>query len=241
MTNRNAYAGRNVEHLFINSIKDHPSIVGKIQEAFSIDSRLVNAISTGIHTEKVDAKLEFACGRNVDANIKAYKDMGFNQLTRTTIKIFCKKNDFSDETVSKFETLTLNKARNVSTHWILGEEQEYFFNLLQPISREIVKWSFSSQSSREILVLYSRNKNIMHIYTMKDVLKELDYTISFTTKGNILIGKYIIIQRKGGNGVHSKDIPRDSLKHPGNNIQLKLKINPFVKDMAKIELCNYEI
>ncbi len=46
-------------------------------------------------------------------------------------------------------------------------------------------------------------------------------------RGNILIGKSVVIQRKGGNGVHSKDIPKDSLKHPGNNIQIKLRMKTF--------------
>lgn len=241
MKNRNAYAGRNVEHLFVNSIKDHPSVVSKIQKAFGIDNRLINAINTGIHAGKVDVKLEFACGRNIDANIKAFKNMGFNQITRTTIKNFCEKNGFGSETISKLEQLSINKARKITSFWIPESEQEYIKSLIQPIAENIVKWSFSSQSSREILVLYNRINNIMHIYTMKDVLKELDYSVSFTVRGNILIGKFILIQRKGGNGVHSKDIPKDSLKHPGNNIQLKLKINPFIKDMSYIELCSYEI
>lgn len=88
MKNRNAYAGRNVEHLFVNSIKDHPSAVSKIRNAFHIEGRFINAINTGIHAEKADAKLEFACGRNVDANIKAYT-IGLNQITRTSIDNFC--------------------------------------------------------------------------------------------------------------------------------------------------------
>lgn len=41
----------------------------------------------------------------------------------------------------------------------------------------------------------------------------------FINKGNIIIGNYIVIQRKGGNGSLSKTIPKDSMKHPGNNIQ----------------------
>ena len=64
----------------------------------------------------------------------------------------------------------------------------------------------------------------MRIYAMKDILKSLNYDIIFTNKCNIIIGNYIVIQRKGGNGSLSKTIPKDSIKHPGNNIQLKLKI-----------------
>ena len=71
--NRNAIIGRNVEILFRNSIGDNPSVVSKIQAYFGIQSRFVNAISTGIHAEKADVKMEFADGHNVDANVKQRK------------------------------------------------------------------------------------------------------------------------------------------------------------------------
>ena len=71
--NRNAYVGRNVEQLFKNSIGDNMDVIKKIQECFGIKSRFLKAISTGIHSEKADVKMEFADGHNIDANIKAYK------------------------------------------------------------------------------------------------------------------------------------------------------------------------
>jgi len=54
--NRNAYIGRNVEVLFKNSIGDNPSVISKIQRYFKINSRFLNAVSTGIHAEKADVK-----------------------------------------------------------------------------------------------------------------------------------------------------------------------------------------
>lgn len=59
MTNRNAYVGKNVETLFKNSIGDHKDIVEKIRNAFNIEGRFVTAISSGIHNEKVDIKMEY--------------------------------------------------------------------------------------------------------------------------------------------------------------------------------------
>ena len=73
-----------------------------------------------------------------------------------------------------------------------------------------------------------------------DVLKHLDYSIVFTKAGNIAIGNSIIIQRKGGNGVHVHGIKdKGDPTHPGNNIQFKLKVNEFVKEMEKYKLGQY--
>ena len=49
----------------------------------------------------------------------------------------------------------------------------------------------SYKKAREILVLYEQTESIMYIYSMKDVLKHLNYNVVFTAKGNIAIGKSI--------------------------------------------------
>jgi hypothetical protein len=105
----------------------------------------------------------------------------------------------------------------------------------------ILKWAFSYKESREILVIYERNTSMMFIYPMREVFKELSKVITFTKRGNIAIGETVVLQRKGGNGVHSLDIPKDSLRHPGNNVQLKLKMREFVKAMEKVLLASYHI
>ena len=85
--NRNAFIGRNVEILFKNSVGDNPSVIKKLQEIFTIEGRFLQAISTGMQNEKADVKLEFADGRNIDANVKAFKEssVSYNQLTRTSL------------------------------------------------------------------------------------------------------------------------------------------------------------
>lgn len=106
----------------------------------------------------------------------------------------------------------------------------------------MVELSMSYKKAREILVLYERIDSIMQIYSMKDVLKHLNYNITFTNKGNILIGNSIIIQRKGGNGIHIHGIKdKGDPTHPGNNIQFKLRVNDFVKEMENIKLGQYAI
>jgi len=240
--NRNAYIGRNVEVLFKNSIGDNPSILRKIREYFKINSRFLAAISTGIHAEKADVKMEFADGHNVDANIKAFKKSGisYNQLTRTSLLNFCKRFSIED-LYSELEKLFILKARNVGRQLFPEDKQGDFLSVFERLAQEILEWSFSYKKSREILVLYERDESIMLIYPMKEVFKRLDKTVSFTSNGNIAIGESVVIQRKGGNGVHSRDIPKDSIKHPGNNIQIKLKMKAFIEEMRGVLLAKYVI
>jgi hypothetical protein len=81
----------------------------------------------------------------------------------------------------------------------------------------------------------------MYIYPMREVFKRLGTETKLTLRGSIAIGKCVVIQRKGGNGVHSLDIPKDSLKHPGNNVQVKLKMRELISEMDDILLAHYHI
>ncbi|GHU54335.1 hypothetical protein FACS1894132_08800 [Clostridia bacterium] len=113
--------------------------------------------------------------------------------------------------------------------------------LFVKIKNELLKWGFSSHSSREILVLFDRKMNIAKLYPMKDILKLLAGEVK-RTKGGFNTGEFVSFQRKGGNGSLSKTIPKNSIKHPGNNIQLKLKINDKLIDfLRKILIAEYKI
>lgn len=241
--NRNAFIGRNVEVLFKNSVSDHPVVIEKIREYFKIQGRFLNAISTGIHAEKSDVKLEFADGHNIDANVKTFKVHGpaYNQITRTSIANFCKK--FSLEAEQKeLQELFIAKAKHVSIHVFPDVVRTKWLAIFERIASDILKWSFSYKSSREILVLCERDcMTTMYLYSMKDVIQNLNRKISFTRSGNVAIGTSVVFQRKGGNGVHSKNITRDNLKHPGNNVQIKLKMREFIREMAGVLLTSYHV
>lgn len=242
MNNNNAFIGRNVEILFKNSISDHPAVLKKIQSYFGICGHYLGAIGMGTHSEKADVKMEFADGRNIDANIKAFSKSGisYNQLTRASVETFCKR--FLLENIRlELEGLVIKKAKNTNSKLIPEHLQEKYRRIFEEIAKEMVEWSLSYKKSREIIVIYERDDSIMRIYPMKDVLKNFDYSISFTKNGNIAIGDCIIFQRKGGNGDHSKSIPKDSIKHPGNNVQLKLKMNEFILKMESVLLAEYQI
>jgi hypothetical protein len=123
MTNRNAYVGKNVETLFKNSIGAHKEILDKIRDVFKIEGHFSNAISSGIQNEKVAVKMEFSCGRNIDANIKAFK-IGLNQLTRTTCESFCK--DFDINCFKWLQNLVIEKAKKGTSNMLFFPIEEQY-------------------------------------------------------------------------------------------------------------------
>ena len=139
MSNRNAFVGKNVETLFKNSVGDHKDIIEKIRNAFNIEGGFVTAISSGIHNEKIDIKMEFSCGRNVDANVKAYKkSITYNQPTRTTLTKFCER--FNLDCFALLQDLLIKKAKHVNSELIPDIEQEKAMSILKPIVKDLVGW-----------------------------------------------------------------------------------------------------
>lgn len=229
MTNRNSIAGKNVETLFCNSIGDNQGVINSIQEAFDLEGRYLKSIKTGIHGEKCDVKMSFADGRNVDANIKAYKpDAMFNQATRTTLVNFKEKIGLTEKEADELTYLFLEKAKGTNRPLIPMSLRNKWGEIIGDKLQKIVKWSLSSHPSREILVLYDRVESIMRLYKMTDVLIHAGSTVTFTPRGNIQLGNYMVLQRKGGDGNVTRYL-KTELKHPSNDVQIKLDIKKFLE------------
>jgi hypothetical protein len=242
MENRNAYIGQNVEILFRNTICDNPSIIGKIQEKFGIDGRFVTAINNGIQCEKADVKMNFACGRNVDVNVKAYRGSGFNQLTRTSVHKFCTRFNIDSEMESDLCAIVVNKAKNPDVNLFSEDDISRWHGTFISLAKDLLHWGFSYKTARELLALYNRETSQMSIYPMKDVLDLLCSHIEIVyTKGGFNLCKCVSFQRKGGNGSLSRTIAKTDIKHPGNDIQLKLKIDKFTEMAKPTLLAEYTI
>ena len=240
INNRNAYAGRNVEFLFQNSIGDHPSIIANLRKSYGIEGEFETVIAGGIYGEKSDARIAFTSGHYLDVNIKAFKGQGFNQVTRTTISKFCRDFGLNNEDKNELEGIVVAKSRNTSQDLFPEQTRDKWGLFFHNNVNQILRWGFSYKPSRELLVLYSRDTDIMYLYRMKDVLSSLPKNITFT-KGGFNIGSCISFQRKGGNGSMSKHIPKEDISHPGNNVQLKIKPHKFITEMSDILLDYYRI
>ena len=241
--NRNAIAGRNVESLLQNSIENYPRVIDELKAAFGIEGRFISAMKVGSQLEKCDVKLEFACGRVIDANVKAYKTtrLMFNQTTRMAVDKFASRFGLSDEQENELIELVTAKSATTNRPLIPLSRREYWTGVLEPLAATIIERSISTHKSREVLVLYDRIKSVMRIWKMSDLLKSVGSDVGFTPRGNITLGTSFVLQRKGGNGAVRTQHAKTSILHPGNNIQIKLDIKKFIENHKSEMLVKYVI
>lgn len=230
MMNENAMIGMDVERLFKNSIGRHAAVLNTLKLHFGIKGEYAKAFSTGTDAGKSDVIVRFT-DATLGVNIKAYKS-GFNQLTRTTISSFCK--EFSLEHLQTiFEDGAVRVASRLG-RFILASDESAIIEALSPLAPAIVHFSLARTENPELLVLYNRTTKTMNLYGMRNLLDNLNYDVTVSGRGVIRIGKFITIQRKGGNGVHSIHVSKTSLAHPGNNLQVKMKVGTFVLETTPI-------
>lgn len=227
MSNQNAHIGMDVERLFKNSIKSKTHVIETLKEHFEIEGDFATAYSTGTDAGKSDVILKFADGKTLSANIKAFK-AGFNQITRAKIPAFCSRFGIENLT-SMFEDAAVRVASK-SGRFILETDENRVLEVLSPLAKRILQVSIAGLEHPELLVLYARTANLMILYDLADLLENLDYQITFSKRGIIKFGQFFTIQRKGGNGVHSIHIPKTSLDHPGNGLQVKMNVRKFVNE-----------
>ncbi len=235
--NKNADIGSIAEELFKNSIGDHLSVIDKIKAKYGIPGDFTVAIITGGHKEKCDVKMEFSGRRNIDANIKSFNKSGFNHLARTKVGRFCKLCDL-EAYQANLEALVLQKSENTKLPLFREEDRGFWRPLIEGKVDLILKTSFSTHTSREILVLIDQKNNIIRLYCMADVLKKLDRKVTFTI-GGFNVGSCISFQRKGGDGGSNGNTPKNSIKHTGNGVQLKIKCRKFIKEMENCLIAEY--
>ena len=224
MANQNALIGMDTERLFKNSIGNQVTVLNTLKEHFGIKGDYAKSFSTGTDAGKSDVMVRFT-DATLSANIKAYKT-GFNQLTRTTISLFC--NEFNIFHLRGVFEEGAVRVASKKGRFILPSDEARVIETIAPLAKDIVHFSLARKENPELLVLYNRTINMMFLYDMKGLLDNLNYSVSISSRGVIRIGQFITIQRKGGNGVHSLHIPKTSLAHPGNNLQVKMKVGAFV-------------
>ena len=241
MKNKNATTGKNAEKLFRDSISEYPDVIETLRSAHKIQGGFSGTMLTGTGG-KCDVKMGFTCGRNIDVSIKAYTGDGFNQITRMTLDNFAQRFGLSDSERENLRELVLAKSQNPNrTPLFPSNKREDWKNIIEPLSGQIIRKSFSDHPSREILVLFNRDESIMRIWKMNRVIQGISKTVDYTRNGNIIIGGCVNLQRKGGNGKSAAAIDKTSADHPGNQVQIKLRIKKFIDLHHQKMLAEYQI
>lgn len=240
-SNKNAITGKNIEYLIKNSIVDHPDVINKLKQHFKIQGELDNTTVDGIYGDKSDVKIYFSCGHHIDVNVKGFKaSVGFNQLTRTSVSRFCDLFNLDADKKQELVNIVVAKSKNTNNPLFTEEQRQKWGGFFKDNAKNMLKWGFSKNASREILILYNRDTSVAKIYPMKEVLNRIPTDVSFT-KGGFNIGSCISFQRKGGNGSLSRHIPKTSIQHPGNNIQMKIQLNKLIEILEPVKLTEYTI
>ena len=69
---------------------------------------------------------------------------------------------------------------------------------------------------------------MFYFYEIDKLITEISKAeIKFSKNGVIKFGEFITLQRKGGNG-DKLHLPKSDLRHPGNQLQFKMKIINFI-------------
>lgn len=231
----NTHQGTNVEHLLANSLLDHPrawqGILESIGQGHLAQQQATVAVIGG-NKRKGDVVVTFPSDTPIRVTVKSFSGAGYNHLERRNLEGFCNRNQISVADTAFLTKIWLRKAKN-SGKGQLVQDGEYprvrkIFDEVEPAVSSIL-----GNDHPQIMALYSVQDSTFHLYNIeKQVLPLLrNKQISITGRGgNIAIGNYIVIQRKGSAaGESGLDIY--AIRHGSNHIQIKMKTGKFFNEV----------
>ncbi|MDP8233561.1 MAG: hypothetical protein P9M06_02000 [Candidatus Saelkia tenebricola] len=227
----NAKIGGEAERLFASKLKADTKLQKFITRKYKLKGDFLEAHPTGINQKKSDVLVLFSESVPVGVNIKAGK-ADFNQVTRLWLSSLAKEIKLSKTAVSIFQKGIDNYRLKRKECLIEKESQPYIENELRGKLDLVIELIFRGIGNdiAKILALYDRTKKVYHLYDLDEFISKVARSkIGFTAKGIVKIGKYLSIQRKSGNGASVK-VPKSHPKHPGNQIQFKMKILSFMHE-----------
>ena len=243
MTNTNAASGKQEEILFRDSLADHPDVIEKLRAAYGFSTGFTGTMRTSTG-QKCDVKVDFD-GRNIDASIKSYanNDEGFNQIARWSIDNFAKNFGIPDAVREDLRNLVVAKSHRPRKNLLFPpDKRDEYREFFEPLSRNLIKKSFSDSPTREILVLYDKQERTFRIWKMYYVVNRISTELDYSPRGgNLVIGGCFEFQRKGGNGKKYESIPKTSPTHPGNGVQTKLRVKKFRERHDQKMLVEYQV
>lgn len=191
--------------------------------------------SEGQHGEKSDVFIRTTGGHNFGVNVKSYKGVGFNQVTRMKIDRFAEQFKISSDIRDTLIRLTITKAKNSRQNWISNNFIEMVVNEIKPKAFEIIRFSLLGEDAPQLFVLLKSDDQIIRIYKMEDVLEYLNRSIDVkvTSRGVIMLNECFSLQKKGGNGRNVKYL-KDDIRHGGNDIQVKVKTGLLASKVSPI-------
>lgn len=130
------------------------------------------------------------------------------------------------------QNMILRKARGESKLLVLPSEHSRVEKMFGRINA--ARAALVGLDHPDILAIYSVNENKFRLYHMlRDVFPALnEHEIGFSSRGgNILLGPYVAVQRKGSaSGERGDDI--NDIEHGANHLQTKIKTKKLFEEVA---------
>ena len=205
-------------------------------------ARLIKVDREDQFGEKSDAFMRFTGGRTYGCNIKSFRGNGFNQVTRMTISAFVERFGLPARIQSVLEDASVRVAK-AKGPWITEAIESLVLDAIRTRAISIIERGLLGDDRPDLLVLIKYDEERIWILKMQSVL---DYfrdhlEVRRTNRGVITLdkGAFFTIQRKGGKGKRYDHIPKSDLVHPGNQVQMKLKMLRFADAVPSIATFGY--
>ena len=246
----NTQKGIQAENLFKNSIIKQKRCWEVIKKALSINSNstIRSTHRTQSNRRKADVIIVTDDGIKIGVNIQSHKDSknGFNHAMRIQPKNFIKKFNIPQDIGKIIIDSLLRKALikvkyNRDDAFILPQDRDVIIDFFNLKAEDIIRYSICGEEYPELLVLFNQKEEKMQIYLMRDVLEVMNniMDVHITKKAGVIrLNKFFSIQKKGGDSGRIK-YKKTDIKHPGNDIQVKIKTAAFAKAEEVKPLCSY--
>lgn len=222
--------------LFIDRILNDPAWPELLMALSGYDVTDVaerDPVHVSTNNEKASVKIELVTNHTpLRVKIKTFKSSyADNHLERRKHRDFCDQNGLQHGR-DLLEDLWLRKAADTDRH-LVDKKHE-----LSRIARMFAPIDFGKtlcgKDKPQVLALYNGTEKHWHLYDMKkDVLPLVQkQSIGTTPRGNIQIGKYIVVQRRGSEGV--KGTSHTDIDHCSNGFAVKLKVKKFYNEVEPL-------
>lgn len=242
ISKNNPVQGVRVEELLRNTLPKDCVAFEAAKKIAGIPSPAIlngsNVIGKG--GRKVDVEFLFnGYSTPLTFSVKSFS-AGYNHLERRNLEQFCARNQIRKNDKLLLQDMILAKAVGGRSWPLVPHDNR---SRVEKIFSRIAVGSSAllGNDHPKALVLYSLNDRIFKIYDMnKQVIPHVNVSsVSFTRiGGNIEIGKYIVIQRKGSEGGKYSNSLTD-IKHSANDVQIKMRVKKFYSEVAPA--CQYSI
>ncbi|RSN67998.1 hypothetical protein D9Q81_06850 [Candidatus Korarchaeum cryptofilum] len=192
---------------------------------------------------KADILLQINEQEEIGISLKSSEKTSFHQLDRRRLEVWRDLVEMPEDVFIIMKESILRVSENSRAKFILEKDRDrikdFFASNLPKVIEDIFR---RGEEKLKLFIINDKRKRRIYIFRMDDVIRFLneDATdISFTKKGIIRLGKFITIQRKGGDSKHIT-IPKTDWNHPGNQLQFKfspLRFAEYIELEGTIEFC----